>query len=95
MPCSVQEGTEAFLSLFDSGSAEALAMLAIADLMAAKSPPLSPHLDLEENGYSCKLSLNSVTIDHPALTSSSRAMKVLLAAASQGNRILPTIIEKL
>lgn len=95
MPCSVQEGTEAFLSLFDSGSAEALAMLAIADLMAAKSPPLSPHLDLEENGYSCKLSLNSVAIDHPALTSSSRAMKVLLAAASQGNRILPTIIEKL
>lgn len=95
MPCAMQEGTETFLSLFDSASAEALAMLTIADLMAAKSPPLRPHLDVEENGYSCKLSLNSVMIDHPALISSSRAMKVLLAAACQGKRILSTIIEKL
>jgi len=95
MPCAMQEGTETFLSLFDSGSAEALAMLTIADLMAAKSPPLSPHLDLEENGYFCKLFLNSSRIGHPGLISSSRAMKVLLAAACQGKRILSTIIEKL
>lgn len=89
--CALQEGTETFLSLFDSESAEALTMLTIADLMAANLPSSRPHLDVEENGYS----LNRVMSDHPALISSSRAMKVLLAASCQGKRILSTIIEKL
>lgn len=87
MPCAMQEGTETFLSFIDSRSTEALVMLAISDLMAIKSPPVSPHSDLEV--------INGGLIDQPGLVSSSRAMKVLFAAACEGKRILPIIIEKL
>jgi hypothetical protein len=91
----MQKGTETFLSFVDSSSTEALAMLAIADLVTTKSLPLSPHKDLEEVNYPCKFALNRSLIDQSGLLLSSRAMKVLLVAACQGKRILSTIIETL
>lgn len=53
-------------------------MLIIVDLMVLKLLLLGFYFDLEENGYFCKLFLNSVMIDYLVLILLSRVMKVFL-----------------
>lgn len=87
--------TKTILSSFDHGLEEALATIAIADLMVARSSTLQFHHNSDESDYSGKFSLSTCVVDQPALVSSSRAMQVLLVAACQGKRFLSTIIEQL
>lgn len=91
----IQGSTKTILSSFDHGLEEALATIAIADLMVARSSTLQFHHNSDESDYSGKFSLSTCVVDQPALVSSSRAMQVLLVAACQGKRFLSTIIEQL